>query len=106
MSRRTLIRYAVIPLLAVLVFWYGGYLYFKGSRDWQEIQALLAVDPGIHTAVGDVRAISLAPMPFMYRFSGDYAKATLRVTIVGTKGEYRSTVEAERRAGRWVLLPA
>lgn len=105
MSRRTLVRYAVVPLLAVVVFWYGGYLYFRGSSDWQEIQTLLTVDPAIQMAVGEVRGVSLAPLPFMYRFSGDYAKATLRVTVVGTKGEYQSTVEAERRAGRWVLLP-
>jgi len=103
MSRRNLFRYALIPLIAILVFWWGGFFYFKGSSDWQEIQALLSADPAIRAEVGEVKEISVAPMPFMYRFSGDYAKATLRVTVVGSKGEHRGTIEAERRSGRWAL---
>jgi len=103
MSRQKLIWYALIPLAAVLVFWWGGYLHFKASDDWQEIQALLSADPAIQAKVGEVKEISVAPMPFMYRFSGDYAKATLRVTVVGNSGEHHATVEAERRSGKWAL---
>ena len=73
MNRRKLIRYALIPLAAVLVFWLGGFFYFKASDDWQEIQALLSADPAIRAKVGEVKAISVAAVPFTYRFSGDYA---------------------------------
>lgn len=104
MKRGNVIRYALIPLAAVLVFWWGGYLYFKGSGDWLEIQALLSTDPAIRAKVGEVKTMSIAPMPFMYRFSGDHAKATLRVTVIGNRGEHRATIEAERRSGRWELL--
>lgn len=104
-NRRKLLRYALIPLIAILVFWWGGFLYFKGSNDWQEIRALLATDRAIRAEVGEVKEISVAPIPFMYRFSGDYAKATLRVTVIGSKGEHSGTIDAERRSGRWILSP-
>jgi hypothetical protein len=103
-NRRKLIRYALIPLAAVLVFWWGGYLFFKGSSDWHEVQALLSSDPAIRAKVGQVKEISVAPFPFMYRFSGDYVRATLRVTVVGSSGEHRATVEVERRSGRWAFV--
>lgn len=105
MTRGKLIRYFVIPLAAVLTFWWGGYFFFKGSSDWREIQALLAADQAIRAQVGDVRSISVAPLPFMYRFSGDNARATLRITVVGAKGEYSATVDAIRRGGVWALQP-
>lgn len=101
MTRGKLVRYFVIPVVAVLAFWWGGYFFFTGSSDWREIQAVLTTDPGIRAKVGDVKSISVAPFPFMYRFSGDYVRATLRVTVVGTVSEYRTTIDAERRAGTW-----
>ena len=104
MTRAKLVRYAVIPLAAILAFWWGGFFYFKRSSDWQEVQALLAQSPEVRAQVGEVKGISVAPFPFMYRFSGDYAKATLKVTVTGTNGEYRRTVDAERRSGTWVLV--
>lgn len=105
MTRGKLIRYFVIPLTAVLTFWWGGYFYFKGSSDWQAVQALLSADPAIRAKVGDIKSISVGPFPFMFRFSGDYVKATLRITVIGTAGEHRATVDVERRGGVWVLLP-
>lgn len=106
MRRGNLIRYALIPLSAVLVFWWGGYFYFKGSSDWQEIQVILSSDPAILAQVGEIKEISVSPMPFTYRFSGDYSKATLRITVVGTRGEHHAKIEAERRNGRWALSPS
>lgn len=103
MTRGKLVRYVLIPLTAVFIFWWGGYFWFKGSSDWQEIQGLLSANPEIRAKVGDVKEISVSPLPFMYRFSGDNANATLRVTVVGSSGEYRATVEAARRGGRWAL---
>jgi len=104
MTRGKLIRYVLIPLAAVLVFWWGGYSFFKGSSDWQEVQALLSADPAIRAKVGDVKEISVAPFPFMYRFSVAYVRATLRVTVVGSVGEHRATVDVERRSGRWAFV--
>jgi hypothetical protein len=104
MMRGKLIRFLVIPLCAVLVFWWGGYLYFKGSSDWQEVQLLLSADPAIRAEVGDIKEISVAPFPFMYRFSGDYVRATLRVTVVGSSGEHHATIEVERRGGTWSFV--
>lgn len=104
MTRGKLIRYALIPLAAVLVFWLGGYFFFRGSSDWQEVQTLLSADPAIRAKVGDVKEITVAPFPFMYRFSGDYVRATLRVTVVGSIGEHRTTVDVERRSGRWAFV--
>lgn len=103
-NRARLLRYVLIPLAAILAFWWGGYSYFKSSSDWQEVQALLSADPTIRAKVGDVKVISFAPFPFMYRFSGDYARATLRVTVVGSSGEYRATIEVERRGGAWAFM--
>ena len=105
MTRSMLIRAFVIPVAGVLTFWWGGFLFFKESSDWREIQALLAADHAVRARVGDVRSISVAPLPFMYRFSGDYARATLRITVVGPKGEYSATVGAIRRGGIWALQP-
>jgi hypothetical protein len=99
-----LLRYVGIPLTAVLAFWWGGYFYFKGSNDWQEVQALLSADPAIRAKVGEVKEISVAPFPFMYRFSGDHVRATLRVTVVGSNGEHRATIEVERRGSTWAFL--
>ena len=104
MTFRSFLRYALIPLLAVLAFWWGGYFYFKRSSDWQEVQAFLSADPVIRARVGEVKEISVAPLPFLYRFSGDYARATLRVTVVGSAGVHKSTVEVERRAGKWAFV--
>ena len=104
MTRGKLIRYVAIPLAAVLAFWWGGYFYFKGSSDWQQVQALLAADPAIRAKVGNVKEISVAPFPFMYRFSGDYVRATLRVTVIGSNGEHQATIEVERRSGTWTFL--
>lgn len=104
MSRAKLIRYVVIPLAAILAFWWGGYFYFKGSSDWQEVQTLISQSPDVRARVGEIKEITVSPFPFMYRFSGDYAKATLRVTVKGTNGEYRATIDAERRGGIWALV--
>jgi hypothetical protein len=104
MTRAKLIRYVVIPLAAILAFWWGGYFYFRGSSDWQEVQALIFQKPEIRARVGEIKQISVGPFPFMYRFSGDYAKATLRVTVTGTNGEYQATIDAERRGGIWALV--
>lgn len=104
MTRGKFIRFFVIPLVAVLVFWLGGYFFFKGSADWQEVKVLLATDPGVRSKVGDVREITVAPFPFMYRFSGDYVRATLRVTVTGSTGEHRTTIEVEKRGGAWSFV--
>jgi hypothetical protein len=103
MNRAKLIRYTVVPLSAILAFWWGGYFYFKGSSNWQEVQSLIAQRPEVRAKVGEIKEISIGPFPFMYRFSGEYAKATLRVTVKGTNGEYRATIDAERRGGIWAL---
>jgi hypothetical protein len=104
MSYPKLIRYAIIPLVAILAFWWAGYSYFRGSADWQEVQSLITASPVVQSRVGEVTEISLGPFPFAYRFSGDYAKVTLRVTVKGTDGEYRATISAERRGGTWALV--
>jgi hypothetical protein len=97
MSRSKIVRILLIPTAAVLIFWLGGYFYFKGSSNWREVQALLSADPAIRAKVGEVKEIALYPLPFMYRFSGDYMKATLRVTVIGTTGEHSATIYVERR---------
>lgn len=68
MTRGKRVRYVLVPLTAVLVFWWGGYFWFKGSSDWQEIQSLLSADSAIRAKVGDVKEISVSPLSFMYRF--------------------------------------
>ena len=102
-NRVKIIRFVVIPLAAIITFWWGGYFYFKGSNDWQAVKALISKNPEVQARVGDITEISVGPFPFMFRFSGDSAKATLRVTVKGTNGEYRATIDAERRGGVWAL---
>lgn len=96
-------RYFLIPLVALLAFWFGGFAYFKSSDDWQEIQTLLAQSPTVTSKVGHVREITISPMPFMYRFSGNSGSATLRISITGSLGEYRMTIEAKKTSGVWSL---
>ena len=103
MSRARLVRYVLIPLGAILAFWWGGYFYFKGSSDWQDVQALILKSPEIRAKVGEIKEISVGPFPFMYRFSGEQARATLRITVLGTAGEYSATIDAQRRDGVWSL---
>ncbi len=103
MSKSKLVRYVVIPLAAILVFWWGGYLYFKGSSDWQDVQTLISDNPVIRAQVGEIKEISVGPFPFMYWFSGDQAQATLRVTVLGSAGVYRATISAKRKNGVWSL---
>jgi hypothetical protein len=89
---------------AIFAFWWGGYSYFMGSSDWREVQTLISQSPDVQARVGEIKEITVSPFPFMYRFSGDYAKATLRVTVKGANGEYRATICAERRGGIWALV--
>jgi hypothetical protein len=103
MTRGRIMRYVLAPLCAILAFWWGGYFYFKGSSDWQDVQALVSKSPEIQSKVGEIKKISVAPFPFMYRFSGEQASATLRITVLGTAGEYSATIDARRRDGVWSL---
>lgn len=103
MTKGNLIRCLLIPLAAVVLFWLGGYTYFRLSDDWQEIRRLLVQSPAIASQVGQVSEITVSPMPFTYSFSGDSARATLRITVVGSSGEYRAVVEAKKRNGVWSI---
>lgn len=103
MSKSKLIRGIVIPLIAILAFWWGGYLYFKSSSDWQDVQTLISDNPAIRAEVGEIVEISVGPFPFMYRFSGAEAQATLKVTVLGTAGVYRATIRVKRKHGVWSL---
>jgi hypothetical protein len=85
----------------VLAFWLGVYIYFMQSSDWREIQALVAQNPEIQTKVGKIKEITLGPFPFMYRFSGDAAEATLCITAIGDAGKYRATIDFEKINGKW-----
>lgn len=103
MTKKNAVRYFFIPLIAILVFWLGGYGYFRSSDDWQEIQRLLAQSPTVVSKVGKVQQISVSPMPFIYRFSGDSGSATLRISVIGSSGEYRTTVQMRKLNGVWLL---
>lgn len=104
LTRSKLVRYLFIPVAAILAFWWGGFFYFKSSSDWEDVQTLLAHSPEIRALVGEVKRISVDPLPFTYRFSGDYAQATLKVTLTGTNGEFQRTIDLEKRSGSWVLV--
>ena len=105
MSQRRLVRYALIPLGAILAFWWGGYFYFRNSSDWQDVQALVSRSSEIQAKVGEIKDISVRPFPFMYRFSGQQASATLSITVLGTTGEYSKTIDVQRQDGVWSLSP-
>lgn len=103
MSKAKLVKSVGIPLVAILGFWMGGYAYFKTSSDWSDIQALVADDPDIRQRIGEVGDISVGIFPFMYRFGGDSADATIRVGVVGSTGTLTSAYKAKRGNGVWSL---
>lgn len=103
MNKAKLIKSVGIPLVAIVGFWIGGHAYFRTSSDWSDIQALIVDDPGIRQRVGEVKEISVRIFPFMYRFSGDSADATIRIGVVGSTGTFTNTIRATRRNGMWIL---
>lgn len=96
-------RYFIIPFIAIVAFWLGGYSYFKASEDWSAIKKLLAENPVILLKVGQVKEITVSPIPFMYRFSGDAGSALLRINVTGSTGEHRATIELKKLNGVWSL---
>jgi hypothetical protein len=103
MNVRKLLSFGGIPLAAVLLFWIGGYAFFKSSDDWQALQALISKSPEARQSAGEIRSVEVALFPFFYRFSGDSASAKLRVTVSGNRGTYTKTIEASKSNGSWSI---
>jgi hypothetical protein len=105
MTKKKLIRMAVIPLAAIFLFWVGGFFYFKSTDDWQKIKILLGKLPEVQEKVGVVEEITLSPFPFSYRFSGDTASAKLNVSVKGNIGKTKFQGQYEKKNGEWVSPP-
>lgn len=103
MNKKKLVQAVAIPLFALLLFWVGGFLYFKNSEDWKEIRTIVANSSSVREQVGTVSHVSVSLFPFSYKFSGEWARARLSMTIKGAKGELELTQQFEKKNGRWEI---
>jgi len=103
MKQRRVIAYGAIAIVVAIGFWLGGYFYFVNSDDWLLAERQISTSPAVTDVVGKVKRISPSPLGFFYRFSGDWAKANMRMQIAGEKNVSRFKVELEMVSGRWTV---
>lgn len=102
-NKRKILLYGVLAVTVAIGFWLGGYSYFKNSDDWSSAQQLISKSETVISRVGVVQKIALSPLGFYYRFSGDWAQASISMIVTGDKAEARFKANMEMANGRWSL---
>jgi hypothetical protein len=102
-SKRKLLLYGALAVTVAIGLWLGGYSYFINSDDWSSAEQVISKSEPVISRVGVVQKITLSPLGFYYRFSGDWAQMHASMTVIGDKAEARFKVEMEMANGRWIL---
>jgi hypothetical protein len=104
MTMKKTLLYGLLAVLVTVGFWLGGYAYFVGSDDWRVAQETIASSEVLTSKVGKVKGISVSPLGFSYRFSGQWGEAKLRLLVRGDSGESKCKAVLEKSKGKWKLV--
>jgi hypothetical protein len=104
MSRKKILRSLVIVVVAILLFWIGGYTFFVNSEELVSIKSVITETDVVTTRVGKVNEITTSLFGFSYSFSGKWAHTDLRLTVTGEKGVAQFQVELEKSDGSWRII--
>lgn len=84
-------------------FWLGGYLYFVNSDEWILAKKAISASKIVTSDVGQVSEVTVSPLGFSYRFSGEWGQAKLRLLVRGDRGEAKYSAELEKTNDNWTL---
>lgn len=104
MLNKRKVVYAIIIFVVILATWFGGYLLFINSEKWSSIKSVIKNNETVITRVGRVQSIKTSLFGVSYRFSGTFAHASLKITVIGEKGVARFKVEIEKSDDLWRII--
>lgn len=104
LGKRKVVVYGVLAIHLAIGFWLAGYVSFKSSSDWTEVQQALAESELVSSQVGSVKEVFLSPFDFHYRFSGSWAEARLNITAHGVSGIAEFNAELRKSSNGWKLV--
>lgn len=104
MTSKKKFLYGLLAVLVTVGFWLGGFLYFVNSDEWDLAKESISASEIVTSDVGHVKEISVSPLGFSYRFSGDWGQAKLRLLIRGDRGEGKYAAELEKTHDNWTLV--
>lgn len=104
MTSKKKLLYGLLAVLVTVGFWLGGFLHFVNSDEWYLAKESISTSEIVTSDVGHVKEISVSPLGFSYRFSGDWGQAKLRLLIRGDRGEGKYAAELEKTDDNWTLV--
>lgn len=105
--RAKLIRGAAVAVIAMVLFWLGGFLLLTRGSDWPDIEAAIAADQVVQSMVGGVvRDVVPNLRGYSYSFSGDEGHAAFVARVDGAAGSKHLELSLKKQAGRWSVIQA
>lgn len=102
-TKKKLSTYALLALVAIIVFWLGGYYAFVNSTGWTEIESAIKNNKVVVNTVGKVQKVDSSPLGFYYSFSGNWAEAKLNVVITGDVTTANFLIEVSKNNSPWKI---
>lgn len=104
MTSKKKLLYGLLAVLVTIGFWLGGYLHFVNSDEWILAKKAISASEIVTSDVGQVSEVTVSPLGFSYRFSGEWGQAKLRLLVRGDRGEAKYSAELEKTHDNWTLV--